>query len=324
MNRVVSAVFALLLFATVFLLPITAANQPPLADAGLDQHVARGSTVLLDATGSHDPDGHIEEYDWSIRTPNGRTITPNCRTCSRTQFHPNEVGRYAVSLTITDENGATSHDKLFVTVSPGEGPSAGVSGPRNPHVGDQAVYSVTADAGAASLDHVVWSIGGKKVTTDSLSGGNDISTLTRTFSSTGTRAVTATVYDTDGQTDTDTLSVSVKANRTPPPRNALADRFSPTISGDKLVTGSTPLRGTYSFQSAATSGQLRSVTWLGDGANLANGRTLTTKWKPGDHTLYALVTYSDGSSDIARFSGGSTTVTADPEADDRTPHRQWF
>ncbi|MGA9403367.1 PKD domain-containing protein, partial [Haladaptatus sp.] len=105
MYRVVSSISVLLLLTTVFFPTIAAANEPPLADAGLDQHVARGSTVLLDASGSHDPDGRIERYEWSIRTPDGRTITPNCRTCPQTRFHPNEVGRYAVSLTVTDEDG---------------------------------------------------------------------------------------------------------------------------------------------------------------------------------------------------------------------------
>ncbi len=327
MNRVVLSTVVLLVLATVCLPPITVANEPPLADAGLDQHVARGSTVLLDATGSHDPDGHIEQYEWSIQTPDGRTITPNCRTCPRTQFHPNAVGRYTVSLTVTDNNGAISHDTLYVNVSTGEGPSVDVSGPQSPHVGDQAAYSVTVKAGAASLDHVVWSLDGKAVATDGLSGANDASTLTRTFSNTGTRTVTATAYDTDGQTDTDTLQISVQASRTPTsppsppsqPSKTLAEQYAPSISGDKLVTGTTPLRGTYSFHSAANSNQLRSVAWFGDGARLGNGRTLTMKWKPGDHSLYALVIYSDGSRDIARFSDGSTTVTADPKPTIKLP-----
>ena len=321
MHRVVSSISVLLLLTTVFFPTIAAANEPPLADAGLDQHVARGSTALLDASGSHDPDGRIERYEWSIRTPDGRTITPNCRTCPQTRFHPNEVGQYAVSLSVTDEDGTSSHDTLYVTVSPGDGPSVDVSGPQNPHVGEQSVYSVTVDAGAAPLDHVVWSLDGRTVATDSLSGGNDAETLTRTFSNTGTRTVTATAYDTDGQTDTDSLRISVQANRAPPsvPRNTLADRFSPTISGDKLITGTTPLRGTYSIQSTATSSQVRSITWLGDGAQLGNGRALATKWKPGDHSLYALVTYSDGSRTIARFSDGTTTVTADPKPTVKLP-----
>lgn len=61
------------------------------------------------------------------------------------------------------------------------------------------------------------------------------------------------------------------------------------------------------------SSHVRSISWFGDGARLGSGRTLTTGWEPGDHSLYAVVTYSDGTDDIARFSGGSTTVVADPK-----------
>jgi hypothetical protein len=321
MNRVVSSTLVLLLLTTTVLPSVTTANEPPLADAGLDQHVARGSTVLLDATGSHDPDGNIERYDWSIETPDGRTISPNCPRCPQTRFRPNAIGTYTVSVTVTDEDGAKSRDVLYITVSPGADPNVDVSGPGTPRVGEQAIYSATVDAGSAPLDHIVWSLDGTTIATDSLSGANDVDTITRTFPSTSTRTVTATVYDSDGQTDTESLDLSIRAdgNRPLPTSNppstssSIADGYDPTITGDEVVTGTQPLRGTYSLQSMPTSGQVRSISWLGDGARLASGRTLTTEWEPGDHSLYAMVTYSDGSNDIARFSGGSTTVIADPK-----------
>jgi hypothetical protein len=62
-----------------------AANEPPLADAGLDQTVDRGATVLLDGTGSRDPDGEIVSYQWTVRErateelkfTSSRTIVPS-------------------------------------------------------------------------------------------------------------------------------------------------------------------------------------------------------------------------------------------------------
>jgi PKD domain len=136
MNRVVSSTLVLLLLTTTVLPLVTTANEPPLANAGLDQHVVRGSTVLLDATGSHDPDGTIQRYDWSIETPDGRTTAPNCPNCSRTRFRPRAIGRYTVSVTVTDEKGAKRRDTLYVTVSPGADPEVDVSGPRTPRVGE--------------------------------------------------------------------------------------------------------------------------------------------------------------------------------------------
>ncbi|WP_231183599.1 PKD domain-containing protein [Haladaptatus sp. DYF46] len=320
MNRVVSSTLVLLLLATSVLPSVTTANEPPLADAGLDQHVSRGSTVLLDATGSHDPDGTIERYDWSIETRGGRTITPNCPNCSRTRFRPNAVGTYIVSVTVTDDDGAKRRDTLYVTVSPGAGPEVDVSGPETPRVGEQAIYSATVDAGSAPLDHIVWSLDGTTIATDSLSEANDVDTITRSFPNTGTRTITATVYDSDGQTDTESFDLSIRRSRnqpqpTPdsPSPTPIAEGYLPTITGDKEVTGTRPLRGSYSVQSAPSSSHVRSISWFGDGARLGSGRSLTTDWEPGDHSLYAMVTYSDGSNDIARFSDGSTTVVADPK-----------
>ncbi|EFW92925.1 hypothetical protein ZOD2009_08644 [Haladaptatus paucihalophilus DX253] len=313
MNRVVSSTIVLLLLTTTFLPSVTTANEPPLADAGLDQHVARGSTVLLDATGSHDPDGYVEGYEWTIETPGNRTIEPNCPSCPQTRFRPNTVGTYTVSVTVTDEDGTKSRDSLYITVSPGESPTVDVSGSRTPFVGQQTVYSATIDAGSASLDHIVWSLDGTAIATDSLSGAKDVDTITRTFPNTGTRTVTATVYDTDGQTDTDSIDLSVRSNGSPPPSSSTAQKYTPTVAGDSLITGTAPFRGTYRLKSIPTPNQIRSVRWFGDGVRLASGRTLTTDWKAGDHSLYAAVSYSDGSHDIARFSDGTTTVVADPK-----------
>ena len=40
------------------------ANQPPSADAGADQTVDAGDTVMLDGSGSSDPDGTVAGYQW--------------------------------------------------------------------------------------------------------------------------------------------------------------------------------------------------------------------------------------------------------------------
>jgi hypothetical protein len=94
-----------------------AGNEVPLADAGLDQVVEQGTTVVLDATGSRDPDGTIVAFEWSIETPRGRVITPAETTQPRTTFHATELGLYRVTISVTDENGASVRDTLYVTVN---------------------------------------------------------------------------------------------------------------------------------------------------------------------------------------------------------------
>ncbi|MFC6794225.1 PKD domain-containing protein [Halobaculum halobium] len=119
--RRVSLVIAALLVAAVVPGSVTAheaaENEPPLADAGLDQEVERGTVVWLDGGGSLDPDGDIVASEWSIRTPDGREINPNAPTAMSTTFTASTVGRYEVTLTVTDDHGVDRSDTLYVDVA---------------------------------------------------------------------------------------------------------------------------------------------------------------------------------------------------------------
>jgi hypothetical protein len=108
---------------------VAAANEPPMAEAGLDQDSTVNSTVYLDAGGSLDPDGDIVSYDWAIERPNGTTTVPDCGTCSLTHFVPMRSGQYNVTVTVTDDDGASINDTMYVTVEglfiPPSAPSPG-------------------------------------------------------------------------------------------------------------------------------------------------------------------------------------------------------
>jgi len=129
-------------------------NTPPLAEAGLDREVRAGATVWLDATGSRDPDGEIAGYEWTITAPNGTTFTPGCADCGRTEFVPAREGRYNVTVTVTDDDGATRSDTLYVDVN-GTLPSASLTGPTDPTVDEDATYTVELDEPRA-VETVVW------------------------------------------------------------------------------------------------------------------------------------------------------------------------
>ncbi|RBI61213.1 hypothetical protein DMJ13_15960 [halophilic archaeon] len=316
MKKAGTGVITLLLLTASFGPSLVVANEAPLADAGLDQQVTRGSTVLLDATGSRDPDGRIERYEWVIKTPTGRTVTPDCSDCARTRFEPGAVGTYTVTVTVTDDDGATSSDTLYVTVSPGESPKLDLDGPNDTTVGKQTSYSATIDAGTASLEYVVWSVDGTEAVNRTLSGRHGADTLVRTFPTAGTKTITVTVVDADGQRTTETLSVTAHVPQNPDPPSdtrSISERHDPTVSGDTLVTGTTPLRGTYHVSLAGATGSVRTIKWMADSRLFGSGQSANKTWKPGDHTLYAVVTYSDGSTDVARFDDGSTKVVADPQ-----------
>ncbi len=184
-------------------------NTPPLAAAGLDQTVPPNTTVYLDASGSVDPDGEITGYQWTVDPPSG-TTTPACDTCRRTEFDADTVGRYTVTLTVTDDDGATRSDTLYVTVET-DGPTVTLTGPTSTTPDSQTVLTATASADNASLRTLAWVVDGDVLERETLSGSEATRSLTRSFNTTGEVPVSAVAYDTRGRRGTATRSLTVGA-----------------------------------------------------------------------------------------------------------------
>ena len=91
----------------------TGENMPPVADAGQGQSLedaddSGAETVTLDGSGSTDSDGEIVSWRWDVNnTPigTGETLT--------TEF---DVGQSVVTLYVTDDDGETAWDEVWITV----------------------------------------------------------------------------------------------------------------------------------------------------------------------------------------------------------------
>jgi len=106
------------------------ANEPPVADPNGPYSGTVGSPVSFDGSGSSDPDGTIVAYDWDFGDGNtGAGVKPSHRYVA--------AGTYTVSLTVTDNDGASDTATSTATIDPvaNEPPVADPDGPCSGPVG---------------------------------------------------------------------------------------------------------------------------------------------------------------------------------------------
>ncbi len=170
-------------------------NQPPVASFTWS---CTGLSCSFDGTGSTDPDGTIAGYSWKLS--NGTSIST---AASFTRTFPS-ARTFALTLTVTDNNGATSSVTKTVTVTSG--------GTNQPPVAS-FTWSCTAaractfnGTGSRDPDGSITAYAWK------MSNGTTVSTaasFTRTFPSARSFALTLTVTDNGGATGSTTQTITV-------------------------------------------------------------------------------------------------------------------
>ncbi|SNR41381.1 PKD domain-containing protein [Blastococcus mobilis] len=170
-------------------------------------------TVAFDATGSTDPDGTIQGYAWDF----GDGSTGSGATASHTY---EAAGTYPVTLTVTDDKGATARHgaSVVVTAPVNQAPAAAFEA-------SGSGLSVTFDgSGSADPDGTIqgyaWDFG------DGATGEG--ATVTHTYGTAGTYPVRLTVTDDAGASGTVTRSVMISDSSAPPA--AAADSFGRSVA----------------------------------------------------------------------------------------------
>jgi len=272
-----------------------APNQPPTANAGPDQTVSDADDsgaepVTLDGGASSDPDGSIVSWVW---TEDGEEIATGASPTVALA-----VGTHAITLTVTDNDGASATDEVQITViPPAQQPPVANAGPDQSvtdvdESGDQAV---TLDGSASSdpdgsVVSWVWSEGGEEIAT----GATPTVTL-----SVGTHTITLTVTDDDGASATDQVVISVLAPSNQPP---VADAGPDQTVEDADGSGSESvlLDGT---GSSDPDGSIVSWVWTEGTTTLASGAERVVALTDGVHEITLTVTDDGGASatDIVRI-----------------------
>ena len=257
----------------------TKGNQAPTANAGVDQTVSdsdgTGSeTVTLNGSGS-DTDGTIASYEWKEGANvlgNTAAITPNLA-----------VGVHTITLTVTDNGGATGTDDVIVTVNANQPPTANAGT-------DQAVSdsdgtgneTVTLNGLGSDTDGTIASYEWKE-------GANvlgDTAAIAPNLT-VGVHTITLTVADNGGATGSDDVIVTVNANQAPT-ANAGIDQ----AVADSDGTGSETV--TLNGSGSDTDGTIASYEWK-EGANvLGNTAAITPNLTVGVHTITLTVTDNGG------------------------------
>jgi hypothetical protein len=95
-------------------------NLPPTANAGPDRNVPPGTLVTMDGSGSHDPNGTIATYTWTLKKAPPKSQASLLNPTSATPSLTADVeGTYRLSLTVSDGTLTSSPDQVEITATDG-------------------------------------------------------------------------------------------------------------------------------------------------------------------------------------------------------------
>ncbi len=183
---------------TVALVDVVTPNQSPVCDANGPYPCNLGDSITFDGTGSFDPDGMIVRYDWDFG--DGSSALAAGPTPTHVYAAP---GDYVVTLSVTDDDGATSVcSPAAVTIN--AEPVCDAGGPYSGNLGDSILFD-----GTGSFDPVGtvvrydWDFG------DGVMAIDAGPTPVHTYAAAGAYTVTLSVTDGCGAVATCTDPVTV-------------------------------------------------------------------------------------------------------------------
>lgn len=246
-------------------------NEPPVAEANGPYYVDEGSTVIVDGTGSYDPEGSSLKFEWDLHEDGVIDATGMQPTLSAEQLDgPADL---LLLLTVQDDEGLVGSDypSFFVnnvapTVEAGVDATivaglayTGIGSFTDPGAADTHMATVDYGDGAGPVELIL----------------TDMSfSLDHNYATAGTYTVTVTVTDDDGGVGSDQLTVTVN--------NAEANVV-PTVGPITAAPASPAANGVVQVTAPFTD------------ANFADTHTATVSWGDGSGTEAMTVTEGGGS-----------------------------
>jgi PKD repeat protein len=225
---------------------VNGANQAPIAVISGPTSGKTGQPLDFSGHNSRDTDGNISAYAWNF----GDGATANGVNASHSY---GQAGTYEVTLTVTDNGGATGSSTVTVQISDvvKTPPIAAINGPASGVVNTPLPFDGT---GSKDLDGQIVSYTWEFGDGASASGFN----VSHTFPVSGTYQVTLTVVDNDG----------------------LSAQASQVVTIEEPVQLQLPPNAALSAPSAGVVGQ--SLTFDAGGSNDPDGQIVNYSWSFGD------------------------------------------
>jgi len=267
-------------------------NAAPTANAGPDQQATPGQLLAFSGSGSQDPEGAIDLYEWEFGD-NTFGIGPSA---SHAYGQP---GTYVVWLTVTDDCGDVAEDSMTVIVANAD-PCANNLNPVASAGASRTVQPNTAELFSATGSHdpspggfiqtYAWNFG------DGSSAGGH--TVSHAFANPGTYTVTLAVTDNCGGRSTASVVITVAA-----PPNPCTNDPPPTANAGPDKTGTAGTAVSLDGRGSSDNGTIMSYSWnFGDGVPGSGSVVAHTYVTAGTYTATLTVTDNCGrsSSDTVR------------------------
>ena len=303
---------------------VTVVAPPPTACAGPDLKAAAGAEVTLRGTCSFNPFDawHLMEHAWTQLTGPPVTLDDTTRGDPSFSISIDAAGWTTLEfqLNVTDRQGRSDADTVVVTVIPQPTACAGpdLTGAPGGEVTLQGRCSTNPDGPWHGLAHTWTQLSGPTITLNDVNRGDPSFTIPGEAADGTNLEFQLTVTDDQGQSDADTVLVTVDSTPDPTPPTACAGDDLEAQSGDTVT-----LQGTCSVN---PHGQwwLMVHLWsqpegqdiaLSDATRGDPSFTVPSDAAPGTaYTFMLTVTDKDGESD-----SDDVTVTVRPAVENRAP-----